>query len=101
MMNLRRCTYTLLLAGASALLALPLGAADPKDKPTSKEKATPEEAAVIADDVADIMTGYQLADFGKKHKSPEALIAAAGYFRKAALLQKKLEPIDQKPEVIQ
>jgi hypothetical protein len=85
---------TLLAAVGFLFAALPSTAADPKVKPD-------EAADKRADDVSDIMTAYQLADFGKKFKSPEALITAAGYFRKAAALQKDklLKDLDQKPEV--
>jgi hypothetical protein len=102
-MNFRWLTSLALLVAAGCLLtATTSTAADPKDKPVSKEKMTPEDAAdKRADDVNDIMTAYQLADFGKKHRSPEALITAAGFFRKAALLQKDrlLKEIEERPEV--
>jgi hypothetical protein len=54
----------------------------------SQEKAQPEPGAALAkadpkaDAVAEIGTAFRLIEYGRKTKSPEALIAAAGILRR-------------------
>jgi hypothetical protein len=91
-MTRRSCTLSLILAAAFWLLAGPALTSAAQKKP-KKEPAAPAAAPARAEEdpkvtdakaaaVADIGLAYQLADYGRRQKSPEAIINAAFILRK-------------------
>jgi len=64
--------------------------------PAAQEKKAAEKSERTADDIiADAVTAYKMADFGRDHKSPEALVAAASLLR--SLQGIKMDAIAEKP----
>jgi hypothetical protein len=89
-----RLTGILMWLAASSLLLLPAGADAQKKK---KDPGKAGEQYKAEDVLNDIITAYRLKEFGEKHKSPEALIAAGSLLRKAATA--KLENIAEQPTI--
>jgi hypothetical protein len=79
---LRRYTLLALMLAAGVLFAaLPSGAADKDEK---KESEAETKAAGKATLIVDLITANRMAEFGREHKAPEALVAAGSLLRQAA-----------------
>ena len=63
----------------------------------SAQKPVEPVDETLGNDVKDIVTAYQLADFGRKHKAPEAILAAATLFRQLAKVP--LTKVTDKPDL--
>jgi hypothetical protein len=81
------------MMAAAGLMALMPDGADAQKKKKDPAKAGEEYKA--EDVLNDIIAAYRLKEFGEKHKSPEALIAAGSLLRKAATA--KIENIAEQP----
>lgn len=80
MTKIRTLMMVALVAGLAAVWTLPNQAAD--DKKKGSNTATPEAAAAVkpsasAQSVADLALAHSLIQYGRKNKSPEALLTAA------------------------
>src|SRR6516164_5837702 len=80
------CLAAVLLAAGWGLAALQGVAGEGKKKPGGGEPAAGPAADPKGRDIADLMLAYRLVEIGrdKKNPAPEALITAAGLFRKLA-----------------
>src|SRR5437763_36694 len=81
------CGLAALLLGGVMLTVQPSRAAEDKEK---DKELTPDQV------IEEITNAYKLAEFGKKHNAPEALIAAGTVLR--SLQGTKLGKITEKPE---
>jgi len=87
---MRKLMLSVLAAGLFALAAPAVRAEDqPKDKGEGKASAAELLAAAA-----------QLADFGEKHKSHEALIAAGALVKRAMTVSGDVKPLDVEPKVL-
>src|SRR3954463_914467 len=76
----------LLLVGSFLLVAQPTTAAD--EKP---DELTPQQV------IEEVTNAYKLAEFGRKHGAPEALVAAGSVLR--SLKSAKLGTIKEEPKL--
>jgi hypothetical protein len=94
MTHARRWLAVLTVAVLAGLM--PPRAADGQQPPPDAEKSGLDE----------LMAAYKLADFGRDHKAPEALIAAAGVLRKVhaatngQMGQVAVKPVDDKDKPV-
>jgi hypothetical protein len=94
---LRRIAFLALLLAAGVLFAALPSAADEKKADTPDNEKV-ENAEFKAGLIADLTAAGRLAEFGRKYKAPEALIAAADLLRKVeAKSGGKLEDLTEKP----
>ena len=91
----------LFVSGAALAVLAPAGvdAGKTKAEKRAEEEAEKERAAQQknADLVSDLVTAYRLADLGRKQKSPEMLITAAGMLRQ--LSNAKLGTVKEQPVI--
>jgi len=69
----------------------------PVEVDAQKAATDDEKAAALSQDVSDFALAYQLIELGRKNKAPEALITAAGLFRKLARIE--YEAVTEMPEI--
>jgi hypothetical protein len=93
------CLAAVLLAAGWGLAALQGVAGEGKKKPGGGEPAAGPAADPKGRDIADLMLAYRLVEIGrdKKNPAPEALITAAGLFRKLAKVS--MTTITDKPMI--